>query len=383
MKNIENILFILLLAIGIGSGICTGSEARMPEIQVRVQLVSPEVKAILSHLKLEPRHVERDWIYLDVTREEAERIRKAGLQPEIVIEDLEAVRRQEMEWGRDYHTYDSLRSELLALEAAHPTLAMTHVYGSSVQGREMISIKISDNVTEDEAEPEIRWDGNIHGDEKIGMEVAMYLINELVANYGTDPQITALVDNREFWFTPLVNPDGMTAFSRYNANDVDLNRDYGNQWAADGGSTAPYSQPETRAMLDLITDHQFLIGVSGHSGTELFIYAWSYTEDPTYDQAQYHHIQSNFETLTSYDGGQSAIVLYQVNGSSKECDYATGAGLGFTHEMSYTKTPPWSEVAGYCSRNRPGALWIFEEVRKRHPRNGNQRSIRRTGHRHD
>lgn len=339
--------------------------ADMPDIQVRVKVVSPDIKATLSHLRLEPRHVEDNWIYLDVTYDEAEMMRKAGLQIDVVIDDLEAVRRREMEWSRDYHTYDSLRSELLALESTYPDLAKTYVYGTSVQGREIISIKISDNVTVDEPETEIRWDGNIHGDEKIGMEVAMYLINELLSNYGSDPQITNLVDNREFWFTPLVNPDGMTAFTRYNANGIDLNRDYGNQWAYNGGgSTEPLSQPEIRAMQQLILDNQFVIGISGHSGTEMLIYAWSYTEDPTYDQTQYNHVQTNFETLTGYDGGQSSIVLYQVNGSSKEYDYATGAGLGFTHEMSYDKTPAWSEVAGYCTRNRPGALWIFEEVGK-------------------
>ncbi|MBN1295804.1 succinylglutamate desuccinylase/aspartoacylase family protein [bacterium] len=333
----------------------------MPEVQVKVAKMDSVVH-VLREMRLEARHVDEGWIYLDITRNDADRMKKAGLNPVVVIEDLEAVRKQEIENSRDYHTYDSLRTEMLALETAYPTLAMFQVYGQSVQGRDIMSMKISDNVTVDEPEPELRWDGNIHGDEKTTVEVAIYLINELLSNYGTDPQITAIVDNREIWFTPMVNPDGNTAHTRYNANGVDMNRDYGNQWAADGGSTAPYSQPETRAMLELITDHQFTIGVSGHGGTELFIYAWSYTEDPTYDAPQYEHVQQTFESMTSYTGGQSAIVLYQVNGSSKEADYATGAGQGITHEMSYEKTPPYSQIAGYCTRNRPGALWIFEEL---------------------
>jgi len=334
-----------------------------PDIQVKVSVDDGTIR-ILRDLKLEARHVEDGWIFLDVTYNDADRMRKAGLEPVVVIDDLEAIRRQEMEYGRDYHTYVSLRAEMLNLEATYPTLAQFHVHGQSVQGRDIMSLKISDNVTVDEAEPELRWDGNIHGDEKSALEVAIYLINELLSNYGTDPQITNIVDTREIWITPMVNPDGSTAASRYNANGVDLNRDYGNQWAAAGGSSAPYSQPETQAMLSLVMDNQFTIGIAGHGGTELFIYCWSYTTDQTYDEPQYDYVQETFEDLTQYEGGQSAIVLYQVNGSSKELDYATGAGLGFTHEISYTKTPPFSQIAGYCSRNRPGALWIFEELGK-------------------
>jgi len=332
-----------------------------PDVQVKVKATDSVIR-VLRNMKLEARSVKDGDIFLDLTHKEVNILNKAGVDTEIVIDDLEAIRKQELKNSRDYHTYDTLRAELLNLEATYPTLAMTRFYGQSVQGRDIMSIKISDNVTVDEPETEIRWDGNIHGDEKSALELAIYLVNELLENYGTDPQITALVDNREFWFTPMVNPDGSTAHSRQNANGVDLNRDYGNQWAATGGSTAPYSQPETQAILAQILDHQFVIGVAGHSGAEMLIYAWSYTEDHAYDYPQYNQIQTGFESLTSYAGGQSAVVLYQVNGASKECDYATGCGLGYTHEISNQKTPPFSQIAGYNSRNRPGALWMFEEL---------------------
>ena len=58
------------------------------------------------------------------------------------------------------------------------------------------------------------------------MEMCLYLINHLVDNYGTDPQVTALVDDTDIWIMPLMNPDGNAAGSRYNANGTDLNRDF-------------------------------------------------------------------------------------------------------------------------------------------------------------
>lgn len=358
MKQFKALIWVVIASVYL---ISSGLAMQMPEVQVKVAATDATID-VLRTLKFEARSVKDGEFYLDLTREEVAQLEKRGVSTEVVIADLEAIRKVEMERSRDYYTYTSLRAEMLNLEATYPNLAMTRIHGQSVQGRDIMSIKVSDNVTVDEPEVEIRWDGNIHGDEKSSMEVAIYLVKELLENYGTDPEITALVDSREFWFTPMVNPDGNTSHSRYNSNGVDLNRDYGNQWAAAGGSTAPYSQPETQAMLELITDNQFVCGIAGHGGTEMLIYCWSYTEDSTYDVDMYQDIQQGFQSLTSYTGGQSAHVLYQVNGSSKECDYATGNGLGFTHEISYDKTPDYSEIEGYCLRNRPGALWMFQEL---------------------
>lgn len=76
----------------------------------------------------------------------------------------------------------------------------------------------------------------------------MYLIAYLTEKYGTDSYITDLVDNREIWIMPMFNPDGHEDTTRHNANDIDLNRNYGYMWTADGGDTKAYGQPETEAM---------------------------------------------------------------------------------------------------------------------------------------
>jgi hypothetical protein len=69
-------------------------------------------------------------------------------------------------------------------------------------------IKVSDNVTVDEVEPEVGIMAMHHAREWMTVEVTMYYLNHLVNNYGSDPRATWMVDNREIFLVPIVNPDG-------------------------------------------------------------------------------------------------------------------------------------------------------------------------------
>ncbi|MBN1356077.1 hypothetical protein JXA40_07385 [bacterium] len=354
----------LLLLVGLFLAGTIRSQDLSGMMRVKIQISGKDDLIRLKTMRLDPVSRSGNWLFLEVNQEDLKRLKLEGYEPVMVVEDLEAERLENYLRGRDpqYHTYATMRQELFDLETAYPDLASVLITGQSVQGRDIVSIKVSDNVLTDEPEPEMRWDGTIHGDEKIAMEVALYLINELLSNYGTDPRITAIVDTREIWFTPCVNPDGMEAGTRSNANGVDCNRDYGCQWAGWGGSPAPYSQPETRAIQELIKNNQCIVGISGHSGTELLIYAWSYMWDPTWDEAQYSDIQVRYSGISGYPGGQSSHVLYYVNGSSKEADYITSGTFGYTLEISDIKTPPAADIEFYCLKNREAALDLFEKI---------------------
>ncbi len=95
-----------------------------------------------------------------------------------------------------------------------------------MQGRDLWVLKITDNPDVEEDEPEFKYSANHHGDETVGIEMTLRLAELLVDNYGTDPTLTELVDEMEIWLWPIYNPDGYVAGSRYNANGVDLNRDF-------------------------------------------------------------------------------------------------------------------------------------------------------------
>src|SRR5437667_1353809 len=95
-----------------------------------------------------------------------------------------------------YHNYTEMVSDIHAVETAHPDIVHVFSIGKSYQGRDIWAAKISDNVATDEPEPEIMFDALHHAREHLTVEQALYLFHLLVDNYGTDTQITNLVDRR-------------------------------------------------------------------------------------------------------------------------------------------------------------------------------------------
>ena len=107
-----------------------------------------------------------------------------------------------------YHNYNEMIAEINSLVAAHSTIATRSTIGNSYQGRAMPLIKISDNVTVDENEPEVLFNAHQHAREHLTVEMSMYLLHLFLDNYGTDATITNWVNTREIWIVPDMNPDG-------------------------------------------------------------------------------------------------------------------------------------------------------------------------------
>ncbi len=137
--------------------------------------------------------------------------------------------------------------------------------GQSHEGRDIWCLRVSDNPTVDEDEPEILLDGLHHAREIITSEFALMFVAHLAESYGTDPVATWLVDHRELYVVPIVNPDGLMyneqtepqggGMWRKNRRDngdgsrgVDLNRNYPYAWATT--IRAPVPSPATRTTAD-------------------------------------------------------------------------------------------------------------------------------------
>jgi carboxypeptidase T len=187
------------------------------------------------------------------TPRELHRLRDSGFDARILFEDLAEM------WGwkgdpgllQEFRTYPQMAEELERIAAEYPQIARLHNLGRSVEGRIIWGLVITDDPDPEENEAEVRICGLHHGDELMSAEIPLLLAEHLTVNYGADPYITRLVNEREIWIIPMVNPDGREARpypERRNANDVDLNRDYGYMWDAWGGSHSPFSQPESSTM---------------------------------------------------------------------------------------------------------------------------------------
>ena len=157
----------------------------------------------------------------------------------------------------DYHNYIELTAFLQDIADNYPDITRLESIGQSVQGRELWVIEISDNPGINEIEPEFKYVANMHGDETVGRELSLYLIEWLVEGYGSDPRATDIINNTDVFIMPTMNPDGFENGSRYNANGTDLNRDFPDQFS-DPNNTTIGREPETRAVMDWTWDHHFV-----------------------------------------------------------------------------------------------------------------------------
>ena len=107
-----------------------------------------------------------------------------------------------------FHTYAENEQVIDDAVAAHPAIAQKFSIGTSYEGRQIWGIKISDNVAVDENEPEVFIHGLTHARERASNEMALYIIQMLTNEYDTNSRIKAIVDSREIWIVPMLNPDG-------------------------------------------------------------------------------------------------------------------------------------------------------------------------------
>ena len=96
-----------------------------------------------------------------------------------------------------YYSIDEYNSFMQNVANTYPSICQLVQYGTSGQGRPLYAVKISDFVQVNEAEPEVKLIGSIHGDETVGYDMLIRTINLMCQSYGTDPRITSIVDNTE------------------------------------------------------------------------------------------------------------------------------------------------------------------------------------------
>jgi hypothetical protein len=257
----------------------------------------------------------------------------------------------------NYHTYEEIIALADSLAQFYPSICQKVIFGTSLGGRELAALKISDNVETEETEPELLFDGGCHGDEIGGPENLIRFARDLCLGYGTDSVITPLVNGREIWLYLMVNPDGRVNNSRFNDAMVDINRDYGYMWDASGGSTGAFSQPESRGVRDCLENHRFSVYVSYHSGLQQIAYPWAYRGEEPRDKPNLRRLAKAYADSSLYPSipfGQSYTIMYQSNGMSVDYNYGAFGQACMTVELSNDKQPPDPLV--YYNYNYPAMV---------------------------
>ncbi len=180
-------------------------------------------------------------------------------------------------WDR-YPTYETYLAMMSCWAENYPTLCHIDTIGTSTQGRLILSMYIQSPTVDEMYRPEFFYSSTIHGDEVTGYVLMLHLIDTLLSSYGTSPELTDLIDRTRISINPLANPDGtyyrgnntVQGSRRYNADGVDLNRNYPNPFNP-AKSDIPL---ENRLMIDYVSAHQFRLSANLHGGAEVANYPW-------------------------------------------------------------------------------------------------------------
>ncbi|MBI9039536.1 MAG: T9SS type A sorting domain-containing protein [Bacteroidales bacterium] len=338
---------------------------RKGEKEIKVFLNSPVDYTLLSDLKINGDiNPFKGFGIMYVTPDEFQKLKETGLNYEILKDDLNEYYRDF--WNQDvppgYYTYEEIIEISDSLAENFPEICKKFVFGTSVHGSQLGALKISDNVNVDETEAEILFDGGIHGDEVGASENIIRFARKLCLVYENVTQITNLINNREIWIYYMVNPDGRINMSRYNGNGIDLNRDCGYMWDAEGGSLSAFSQVESKTLRDVAYYNQFVIHTTYHSGMEGVLYPWCYRPDISPD----NDIQDFMAGLYSSSSGYSNLQFlqsnhdYPTNGEVIDYTYGLYGSIGLTMEISNSKQPPQSQILHYFDINVPAMLAMIE-----------------------
>ena len=311
-----------------------------------------------------------------------------GHPVKVVIDDLDRYIRnvQAAQTKSDrYYTYDTASAQLHKWADEYGSICRIESIGKSFEGRDIWALKVSDNPEKDEAEPAALIMGLHHAREWPAVEVPMATIKKLLEEYSVDPEVKKLVDSREVWFVPIVNPDGLVYSQekskywrknrRKNSNGtygVDLNRNYGYEWGNVGASnspssdtyhgTGPFSEPEACAIRDLALRENFQASISFHTYSELILYPFGYGYNiPNPDQKVFVKMAGDMARFNDYRPQNSAD-LYPAMGDSDDYLYGDRKMLSFTFELCTTFIPSASQIDGFNTDNVPAVVYLIDKA---------------------
>ena len=268
-----------------------------------------------------------------------------------------------------YPSYEEYLAMMDSFSTTYPSICSLAEIGETVEGRKLIFVKISDNVNIKEAEPEFMYGSSMHGDELVGFMLMLKLIDYLLSNYAINAEIENLIDNVEIWINPLANPDGtyhtgnstVSGATRYNANSVDLNRNFPDPEDGPNPDGNDY-QPEVVAMMNFMEQHNFVLSANLHGGSEVVNYPWDTWEERHIDDDWFQFISHEYaDTARLYsnqtylqgfnDGIVNGYDWYSISGGRQ--DYVTYFlhGREVTIELSNTKLPDISEMEKFWNYN--------------------------------
>ena len=342
---------------------------------------------------------------ITATADEVRKIEKLGfkvLKEEAPAQALDAVPDDFPSADSAYHNYAEATADINAVVAAHPGLINKRVIGTSFQGREIIALKISDNVDVDEDEPEVLFTAHQHAREHLTVEMALYLIHLFTES--TEQHVRDLVNTREIWIVPDMNPDGgefdiaTGSYRSWRKNrqpntgstnvGTDLNRNWNYNFGCCGGSSgstgsetyrgpSAESSPEVRTVANFVRTRvvggkqQIVTNIDFHTFSELVLWPYGFTTNDTApglttdDARTFSTLGRQMAQLNGYTPEQASD-LYITDGTIDDWLWGTQKIYSYTFEMfpasggSGGFYPPDEQIVPQTTRNKSAVLLLLD-----------------------
>lgn len=288
-------------------------------------------------------------------------------------------------WDR-YPTYLVYDSMMRRFAASYPNICKLDTIGFSEDNKLILALKISSNPHSDIDKPKFFYTSTMHGDEITGYVLMLRLADWLLTNYGIDQRATNIINNTQVFINPLANPDGTYAYgnnsvsfaTRYNANAVDLNRNFPsipNGLHSDGENW----QKETLAFMAYADSNEFSISANLHGGAEVLNYPFD-----TYTSNYQSHADANwfisvcqqfidsisplapstFFRDVTHSGYTNGGDWYVVDGSRQDYQTYFKHSREITFEVSSDKSLSTTQLNNYWNYLKGGLISYIETCQK-------------------
>jgi carboxypeptidase T len=378
----------------------TGGHDGQPDRQSHVHHVTGSARpAARAPLGLDVWEVKPDFVVLQAEEHQVSRLEEMGF----AVEQLQLTEPYLSTFATaaavsGYHTVATLEQDLRRLAEEHPEIAELHQIGRSVEGRPLWALRIGERRG---SARKVAFFGCHHAREWISVEVPYRLAEHLLDESSSEP-VQGWLQQGEVWVAPMVNPDGhehtRTTNRLWRKNrrrnpggsiGVDPNRNYGYMWGTLDISTSSrvpsdetyigpraFSEPEVRAVRDLVGRELFRGVLSYHSYSQLILFPWGYTVEPIEDEAdrgEMSGLAENMERLIREVHGetytaQQSSQLYLTAGDTTDWTYGVYDVPSFTIELRPTSALeggfilPASQIEPTWQENRPAALEFIRHV---------------------
>ncbi|XP_019442038.1 PREDICTED: carboxypeptidase SOL1-like isoform X1 [Lupinus angustifolius] len=294
-----------------------------------------------------------------------------------LLEDNESQAQKIVDFAQGYMTNADLETAVKEFGRRCSNISRIYSIGKSVNGVPLWVIEISDKPGEEEAEPAFKYIGNVHGDEPVGRELLIFLANWLCDNHLKDPLATLIVENVHLHILPSMNPDGFSSRRRHNANKIDLNRNFPDQFFPVNDDDDS-RQPETRAIMNWLRDIRFTASATLHGGALVANYPWDGTEDKKTNYygspddetfrlmaSIYSHSHYNMSSSKEFPGGiTNGAAWYPIYGGMQDWNYIHAGCFELTLEVSDDKWPNAAELPVIWRYNKMSMLNLVASLVK-------------------